>query len=245
LARRTFALFIVFTVVIASLTIALFSDYTDLGAGPVGGGSPSPLDRLPFAQQDAGVGLGEESDANFDQFQLQQETIAVQGSNQALQPHEVEEFALPSLGRGFTNFQSSWYTLFILSATGENYDDIAYPARDPSDDGGFFGAIYRPYIVVLALLGMFIMAALLLVSFQTRYTESYEVRTRRVTTRRRFAPLVAFGLLDLDGNGLIDRYEYESFFNSCGVKETHYSGLNEKLSATEFVYLCEYLTVHL
>eukprot|EP01138_Halocafeteria_seosinensis_P011773 gb/GECG01012031.1/.p1 GENE.gb/GECG01012031.1/~~gb/GECG01012031.1/.p1 ORF type:complete len:2648 (+),score=309.14 gb/GECG01012031.1/:1-7944(+) len=244
LARRTFALFITFTIVIASITIALFSDYTDLGAGPVGGSAPSPLDNLPFAQEDSDIALDTTGDSRFDQFQLQQETIAVGGANKALQPHEVEEFSLPGLARGYTNFQSAWYTLFILSATGENYDDLAYPARDPTEDGGFLGAIYRPYIVLLALLGMFIMAALLLVSFQTRYTESYEVRTRRVITRRRFAPLVAFGLLDLDGNGLIDRYEYETFFNSCGVKPSHYDGLNEKLSATEFVYLCEYLTVN-
>ena len=240
LARRTFTLFIVFTIVIAAISIALWSDYTDLGENPDMPGGSDPIDELPFAEDDEAVGVGERSE--FVRFAAQREQVAVTGSNPAVEADEVEDFAMPGLARGFTNFQASWYTMFILAATGENYDDIAYPDRDPADDGGFLGNFFRPYMVVLALLGMFIMAALLLVSFQTRYTECFEVRRKRLVHRRRFAPLVAFALLDLDGNGFIDRPEYFSFFKRCGVKQRHYEDLNDKLSATEFVYVCEYLS---
>eukprot|EP01138_Halocafeteria_seosinensis_P011776 gb/GECG01012034.1/.p1 GENE.gb/GECG01012034.1/~~gb/GECG01012034.1/.p1 ORF type:complete len:2252 (+),score=216.81 gb/GECG01012034.1/:1-6756(+) len=218
LARRTFTLFIVFTIVIASLSIALFSDYTDLGDDPVGGEPPNPMQSFPFASRDEAVAL--EDNTDFQLFRTQSKAVSVAGSNPGIAPYQTEEFALPALGRGFTNFQSSWYTIFILSATGENYDDITYPDRDPADDGGFLGGFYRPYLVILSLLGMFIMSALLLVSFQSRFSESYDHRARRVTRRRRFAPLVAFSMLDLDGNGFIDRYEYEGFFSGVQHKES-------------------------
>ena len=243
LARRTFTLFITFTIVIAAISMALFSDYTDLGEGPVEMSGGDILDSIPLSAADDAAGIS--SSEEVSQFEDQVGAVSVSGAIPGLNLYDLKEFNLPALGRGFTNFQASWFTIFILAATGENYDDIAYPDNDPTDDGGFIGVIFRPYFIIIALAGMFILGSLLLVSFQTRYNDCYEVRARSLITRKRFAPLVAFSLLDLNANGVIEREEYEPFFKSAGVKRSHYEGLNDKLTSTEFVYVCEYLVTKL
>ena len=261
LARRVLALFASFLVVASGISIALLSSRADLRF-PVFSG-----DEAAAAASAAASGSGGDTstaassdDASFTVSALDGGSISLsvlsaltsagatvigsvaagfQGA--AGLPAVVSEEG-DGLGRGFSEFQSSWISTFVLATTGENYNEVVYRASDSSAAaGGRLAVLFKPLFIVISFIGLYILVSLLIAHFQARFSES-EARSRESRTqKRRLALVLAYSLLDDDGSGSLERVEYTRFLAHAGVKNEHYDRLPDRLGPPEFVHLCEFL----
>lgn len=101
------------------------------------------------------------------------------------------------IGRGFDDFRSSFLTMFIFIATGENYPDVV-------DAPSQISAFYAAYFVLFSFVGMFLLVSLLVAYFQKYYVDGYDrVQTKAeafATLRRRTGLMMAFYLLKTTGD---------------------------------------------
>ena len=261
LARRVLALFASFLVVTSGISIALLSSRADLRF-PVFSGDEAAAAAAAAASGSGGDGSSNTAsdDATFSVSALDAGSISVAflsslvSAGGALLGSVSSGFqgaaGLPAVvseegdgvGRGFSEFQASWISTFVLATTGENYNEVVYRASDSSAAaGGRLAVLFKPLFIVISFIGLYVLVSLLIAHFQARFSES-EARARESRTqKRRLALVLAYSLLDDDGSGSLERSEYTRFLAHAGVKNEHYERLPDRLGPPEFVHLCEFL----
>jgi hypothetical protein len=101
--------------------------------------------------------------------------------------------------------------------------------------------VQRPYFVVVSFLGLFVLSALLIASFQNQYTQQEVRRRRQLLWQRRVAMVIAFIVLDDDESTFLERDEYAQFYTAIGVRPSHWKALPSRLSVATFVRFNELL----
>eukprot|EP00736_Rhodelphis_marinus_P013859 Rmarinus@m.24 len=115
------------------------------------------------------------------------------------------------LGRSFADFRNVIASIFILASSGENYEDVVYPAV--SNDGGQRVIFF----FIVTFIGIYLFISLIIAMFQQQYTVGLERFERRRRRTRRRGIITAFLLLDDDESGAIEPAECHEFFQSCGT----------------------------
>eukprot|EP00736_Rhodelphis_marinus_P009172 Rmarinus@m.1353 len=139
------------------------------------------------------------------------------------------------IGRGYDDYRSAFYTVFIFIATGENYPDVIYPASEESQ-------VYKIYYMIFFFIGMLLLVSLIIAIFQEQYTANYEKVEEEKREQKREGILAAFVLLDADDSDILEPGEYQSFFgNVCATGEDFavLEGVSFKID--DWVEVCEQL----
>lgn len=228
-ARRVIALWFSFLLVVASLSLALF-----------GGDLATATTSASAAAAAASGTTGTSASSGSTATSASSTVAAADGFSDASAASSSLQ-----IGRGYASFVPAFLTTFIFVTTGENWNTIheryAREGAVPAANSAWLDAVQRPYFVLVSFLGLFVLSALLIASFQNQYTELSERRKRKLLWRRRVALVIAFVVLDDDASSELERSEYASFFTALGVRESHWGLLPNSIGVAEFVRFCELL----
>lgn len=117
-------------------------------------------------------------------------------------------------GPSFEEVRLSFLTIFILMLTNENYPDVMWTEQTANSPSA------QIFLMATTIIGIFFIIALLIASFQSTYSISYNYELMRTKVKTRVGAVAAFIMLDLDQTGLLTPQEYTDFFSllHTGVK---------------------------
>ena len=230
-ARRVIALWFSFLLVVASISLALFGGDLASATSSASAAAAAASGSAGATQSSSASAASSSSSSSAASFDSIGDDGGSAGSLQ--------------IGRGYASFVPAFLTTFIFVTTGENWNTIheryAREGSVPAASSAWLDAVQRPYFVLVSFLGLFVLSALLIASFQNQYTELSERRKRKLLWRRRVALVIAFVVLDDDASSELERSEYASFFTALGVRESHWGSLPASIGVAEFVRFCELL----
>eukprot|EP00736_Rhodelphis_marinus_P013814 Rmarinus@m.22562 len=113
------------------------------------------------------------------------------------------------IGRGYDDFRSAYYVMFIFLGTGDNYSSLVFPAAHEH-------GVYKLYYMVFFFVGQFLLVAIIIALFQEKYMDNYEKVVHKNKLRRYEGLIAAFVLLDANESDDLSPEEHQDFFmNTC------------------------------